>query len=159
MGRNKKEAFVFTAIMCFFMVLVMSFYNVALVGGFSGTLVRDALGGFLPALAVALVLDVFVVGKIAKGLAGKLLKPTDPLVKKILLVSLFMVCGMAGCMSFFGTAMHYGLNDEALSHYLPTYGLNFVFALPLQLVLVGPLTRFLFQKLYPVTASPAEKAA
>lgn len=153
MGRNKKEALVFTSIMCFFMVLVMSFYNMVLVDGWSASLVSRAMAGFLPALAVALVLDIFVVSKVAKGLAGRLLRPADPFVKKILLISLFMVIGMAGCMSLFGTFMHYGFTGEAFRHYLPTYGLNFLFALPLQLAVVGPLTRFIFTRIYPAPAA------
>lgn len=67
MGRNKKEAFLFTFIMCFLMVLGMSIYNVALMEGWSGTLVKDVIVGYLPAFIVALILDVFVVGKVAKG--------------------------------------------------------------------------------------------
>jgi hypothetical protein len=157
MGRNKKEALVFTSIMCFFMVLIMCFYNVILNLGFTGDVFKEVGKALIPALAVALVLDIFVVGKIAKGIAHKVLKPKDPMVKKILLISFFMVLGMALCMSLFGTLTHYGFNAEALSHWLPTYGLNFIFALPLQLVVVGPLTRFIFMKIYPPV--PMQQAA
>jgi hypothetical protein len=152
MGRNKKEAFIFTSIMCVFMVLIMSFYNVILINGFSNTLLKEVAVGFFPALVVALILDVFVVGKIAKGLAHRILKESSPLIQKVLLISFFMVSGMAMSMSFFGTVMHYGFSGDILSHYLPTFGHNFIFALPLQLVLVGPLTRFLFMKIYPAPA-------
>lgn len=148
MGRNRKEALVFTSIMCFFMVLVMCFYNVLLAEGFSGGVAGKVAQAFLPALAVALILDVFIVGKIAKGVAGRILRNNNSTVLKILTISFFMVCGMALCMSLFGTVTHYGFDDQLLSRWLPSFGLNFIFALPLQLLLVGPLTRFLFMKLY-----------
>lgn len=149
MGRNKKEALVFTSMMCFFMVLIMCFYNVILANGFAASMFREVGIALIPALAVALILDILVVGKLAKGIARKLLQPNAPMVKKILTISFFMVCGMAFCMSLFGTLMHYGFNTGAFRHWMPTYGLNFIFALPLQLLIVGPLTRFLFMKLYP----------
>lgn len=82
MGKNKKEALIFTSMTCFLMVVGMSFYNVIIsVGATSGVFIQVA-AGLLPALAVALVLDIFVVSKIAKGLAFKLLKPSDPVIKK-----------------------------------------------------------------------------
>ncbi|WP_379136322.1 DUF2798 domain-containing protein [Paenibacillus sp. sgz500958] len=148
MGRNKKEALVFTSIMCFFMVLVMCFYNVILVQGLSGSVFKEVGIAILPALAIALILDVFVVGKVAKGLAHKLIKATDPVIRKVLTISFFMVSGMALCMSLFGSLMHYGFSSDALSRWLPTFGINFIFALPLQMLLVGPLTRFLFIRIY-----------
>lgn len=154
MGRNPKEAFVFTSIMCTLMVLVMSFYNVFLVKGWTSSLWTEAMIGFLPALAVALILDVFVVGRLAKGLANRLIGPSAPMVKKVLTISFLMVCGMASCMSLFGTLAHYGFHPDSFRHYPDTLGLNFIFALPLQLLVVGPATRFLFMRLYPAGPAP-----
>lgn len=158
MGRNKKEALVFTSIMCFWMVLVMCFYNVALSTGFTPAIFKEAAAAFLPALAVALVLDIFLVGKIAKGLAFKLLKPNAHPVQKVLLISTFMVCGMALCMSLFGTLMHQGFSLDLPLRWLKTYGLNLLAALPLQLLIVGPLTRFIFTRLY-LSKNPAGLAS
>ncbi len=148
MGRNKKEMLVFTSVMCFFMVLFMCLYNVMLAEGFTTAIFAGAAVAFFPALAVALVLDIFIVGKIAKGLAFKLLAPDDHPVKKVLVISTCMVLGMAFCMSLFGTLMHGGLEPGLLLRWLKTYGLNLLAALPLQLLIVGPLTRFIFTRLY-----------
>ncbi|MEF2967025.1 DUF2798 domain-containing protein [Paenibacillus sp. M1] len=158
MGRNKKEAFVFTLLMCFFMVTGMNFYNVALFTGFSKSLIPEFAVGFLPAFIVALVLDVFIVGKFAKGLAGKIAKEHDPMIKKVLLISCFMVMGMVICMSLYGTIAHYGFTNHFVTDYLTTVCLNLICALPLQLVVVGPLTRFLFSKIYPVGMSKQKLA-
>lgn len=147
MGRNKKEMLLFTSIMCFFMVLFMCVYNVMLAEGFTTAIFAEAAVAFFPALAVALVLDIFIVGKVAKGLAFKLLAPDAPPVKKVLVISICMVLGMALCMSLFGTLMHGGTDSGLLLRWLQTYGLNLLAALPLQLLVVGPLTRFLFTRI------------
>ncbi|AIQ20386.1 hypothetical protein H70357_29530 [Paenibacillus sp. FSL H7-0357] len=153
MGRNKKEALVFTCMMCVLMVVGMSFYNVMLNTGLTHTLFRDVAIGLLPALVVALFCDVVIVSKAAKGLAFRLVKPADPMIKKVLFISFFMVCGMVLCMSLYGTLAHYGFGDNFLRHYLSTAGLNIICALPLQLIVVGPLTRFLFTRIYPVNSA------
>ncbi|WP_379159967.1 DUF2798 domain-containing protein [Paenibacillus sp. sgz5001063] len=155
MGTNKKEAFIFTAIMCTFMVLFMSIYNVVLSTGWTSRVITEVAIGFVPALIVGLFMDVVVVSRIAKGIAFKLIKPTDPTIKKVLTISFFMVCGMVLCMSLYGTLAHYGFRGNFLAHYLSTVGYNFICALPLQFIIVGPLTRFLFMRIFPVQVHAA----
>lgn len=157
MGKNKKEALIFTSMMCFLMVVGMSFYNVIITKGATASVFADVAAGLIPALVVALFLDIVVVGKIAKGIAFKLVKPASPMIKKVLFISFFMVCGMVLCMSLYGTLAHYGFGDNFLRHYLQTAGLNFICALPLQLIIVGPLTRFLFTRIFP--AGPSMQSA
>lgn len=152
MGRNKKEALLFTFIMCALMVLGMSIYNVALMEGWSSTLVKGVVIGYVPAFIVAFILDVFVVGKVAKGIAHKLVKENDPMIKKIMFISFFMVTGMVLFMSFYGAVLHVGFSSELPMAYLSAIGKNFIVALPLQIILVGPLTRFIFVKITPATA-------
>lgn len=158
MERNKKETFVFTLIMCFFMVLGMSIYNVALTAGFSTKIISGVAAGFLPAFIVALALDVFVVGKFAKGLAAGLVKEQDPMIKKVMLISSFMVTGMVICMSLYGTVAHYGITDQFPAQYLKMIGMNFICALPLQMLVVGPLTRLLFGKIYSLKSTGQKMA-
>ncbi|QUL54131.1 DUF2798 domain-containing protein [Paenibacillus tritici] len=156
MGSNKKEALIFTSMMCFCMVVFMSFYNVIMVNGVSSRLFADVAAGLLPALAVALFCDIVVVGRIAKGLAFKIVKSSAPKIRKVLTISCFMVCGMVILMSLYGTLAHYGFGDNFFRHYFSVLGLNFICALPLQLIVVGPLTRFLFSRMFPVqTAAPS----
>lgn len=63
MPTNKKEGIIFTSLMCFLMVLGMSVYNLWLHGDlyFSNLLI-----GLVPGFIVAFILDVFIVGVIAK---------------------------------------------------------------------------------------------
>ncbi|MEK3717368.1 DUF2798 domain-containing protein [Paenibacillus sp. FSL R7-0333] len=155
MGSNKKEALIFTSMMCFCMVVFMSFYNVIIANGLNSRLFTDVAVGLLPALAVALFCDIVVVGRIAKGLAFKIVKPSAPQIRKVLTISCFMVCGMVILMSLYGTLAHFGFGDNFFRHYFSILGLNFICALPLQLLVAGPLTRFLFSRMFPVrTAAP-----
>lgn len=61
-----------------------------------------------------------------------------------------MVIGMVFFMSFYGMAMmylHNGLHGESfVSMYFSIFIKNFIMAYPLQLIIMGPLVRFLFGK-------------
>ena len=151
MGKNKKEKFVFTLMMCALMVFIMSAYNIFLLEGFSNNFLKDLLIGFFFFFCVALFLDVFVVGKIAKSLHSKIVKEDDALIKKIILMSFFMVCGMVLFMSFYGTFINIGFSPLLLKAYPNAIIHNFIFALPLQLIIVSPIVRTAFVRIYPQT--------
>ncbi|NLK76317.1 MAG: DUF2798 domain-containing protein [Clostridiales bacterium] len=53
-----------------------------------------------------------------------------------------------GFASIIGVYHGYGFTTNFLPHYLLTYCRNFVMALPLQLLLVGPLARMIFRKTF-----------
>lgn len=137
--------------MCALMVLGMSIYNVLLSEGFSNQLWRSVVLGYIPAFVVALFLDLFIVGKLAKSLANKLV-PTSGhgiSVKKIMVISCLMVSGMVLLMSFYGAFLHVGFTSQLPKAYLTAIWTNFICALPLQLLIVGPVTRKIFTKLFP----------
>lgn len=135
--------------MCALMVLGMSIYNVMLMKGASLQLLWDVIAGYVPAFLVALILDIFVVGKVAKLCANKIIPAKKPTIKKVLLISFFMVSGMVLLMSLYGALLHVGLSDKLPQAYLTAVWTNFVCALPLQLLIVGPITRSIFNKLFP----------
>lgn len=138
MPTSKKEGIFFTILMCSLMVLGMSTYNLILHNSFS---FMALLIGFFPGFIVALFLDVFVVGKVAKALARKLpIQSTNPLYM-ILAISTAMVIGMVLFMSFYGTIISYGFQKGMLAIYGLTILQNFIVALPLQLLFVGPVSR------------------
>lgn len=151
MGKNKKERFVFTLMMCALMVFIMSGYNLFLLEGFSSNFLKHLLIGYLPGFFVALFLDVFVVGKLAKALYHKVINEDDKLIKKIVLMSLFMVCGMVLFMSFYGAFINIGFSPLLIKAYPIAVVHNFIFALPLQLIIVSPIVRMTFVRIYPQT--------
>jgi len=163
MPRNLKEEVVFTAIMAGLMVLVMTSYNVAMAQGVSSSLFLAILKAYPLGLLVAIILDLLVVGPIAKGVAFKYII-NDYMKKRTVLIgitiSVLMVLGMVTLMSLFGITVEGKLTE---GHVLATYGhtwiFNLILALPLQLLIVGPIARGVLGKMQQATAAKAPAAA
>lgn len=152
MGQTKFQKFIFTLMMCFCMVLGMTIYNMILNDGFSSDFFNNLLNDFWLGFFVALILDIFIVGKIAKPIALKIVKPnenTKP-IKIILAISCCMVVGMVLFMSMYGAIIAVGFNSTALKIYPLCIARNFIMALPLNLLIVSPLVRVFFNKIFPV---------
>jgi uncharacterized membrane protein len=70
----------------------------------------------------------------------------------IVSISFFMVIGMVLFMSLYGLGTAYFSNhltgESILESYFSFVIKNFIFAFPLQLLIVGPLVRYLFNKLF-----------
>lgn len=133
MPKTKKEGLIFTLCMCSMMVLGMSAYNLLLHGHFSlGALASGFPAGFM----VAFILDVVVVGKVAKKVAFSL-----PVSQEVLpiVISCSMVVGMVTAMSLFGLLMEAGVGAFGWHDYLQGWLTNFVMAIPLQLLVVRPV--------------------
>ncbi|MTV81610.1 DUF2798 domain-containing protein [Secundilactobacillus folii] len=156
MPRNFKEEVVFTAIMAGLMVLVMVGYNVVLVEGFTKSLPLHTLVEYPGGLVVAVILDMLVVGKIAKGLAFKYII-NDYMKKNVVLIgitiSVLMVIGMVTCMSLFGIIMAGHVSLAAYGH---AWIFNIIMALPLQLFIVGPIARAILGKMQAASDQTAE---
>ena len=155
MGKNKMENFIFTSIVCFFMILGMSSYNSILKNGFNSSIISGVFIPFIPIFFIALAIDWFLVGPLAKKIAGFLTNENTVFIKKILLISFFMVTGMSLCMSFLATILGYGLKSGFLVMFIKTELKNFIMAFPLQIILAGPLSRLIFFKIFPVEAIKA----
>lgn len=149
MFKNKKEHFIFILMICTTMVFIMSCYNVAMIEGFSLNIFKHALMGFPLAFIYALIGDIFIVGKIVKVITSKILKPDDSMAKVGICMSFFTGCGMVLWMSLFGVVMNVGLSSNFIFVYGSAIVTNFIFAIPLNLLIVSPLMRFLFFKMFP----------
>ncbi|MFD2705747.1 DUF2798 domain-containing protein [Salibacterium lacus] len=136
--------------MCFGMVLVMTVYNLYINDMFSTITFTEGMLHFLTAFVIAFMLDMFVVGPNAKKTAGKAVGGAGNKVYMSLAVSTCMVIGMAFFMSIYGlitTYTHTGYQtDSILLDYPAVFGKNFIVALPLQIIVIGPLLRFIFMK-------------
>ena len=155
MPQNKRESLIYTVLMCFVMVLWMSIYNAALqYGKLDFEVLAAARIGFPIAYVFAMCCDWFFVSKLAKGFAfGFLVKPEDSVLKKVVCASSCMVVPMVLIMSLYGAvegAVHTGGWNGILSAWLFNIPRNFVMALPLQLLIAGPLVRKVFRGLFPV---------
>lgn len=147
---TKKESLQFGLMMCFGMVLVMTMYNFYLNGMIGKMTFYEGMTDFFIAFIIALILDLFLVGPNAKKLALKLTANTKNKLYTVLTISTFMVIGMALFMSVFGlvtTILHSEYNSNfIMGDYLSVFGKNLIMALPLQILVMGPLVRFIFIK-------------
>lgn len=154
MPQNKRESLIYTVMMCFFMVLWMSIYNVAFqYEAFNLKIVVTGWIGFPIAYLLAMCCDWFLVSKLAKGFAFRyLIKPDDGPLKKILCISGAMVVGMVVIMSLYGaceSAFHTGNWSTVPGNWLANIPRNFIMALPVQFLIAGPLVRRVFRSVFP----------
>ncbi|MGQ3477259.1 hypothetical protein [Paenibacillus sp. TY11] len=150
MPTTKKENFYFGLMMCLGMVVFMTFYNLY-TNGLIGTIsLKVMLLQFILCFITAFVLELFIVGPVAKKIAFSLSYDKSKKVLVILSLSCCMVIGMVLCMSLYGLGTAYFFNslpgDSLLKNYFSLVFKNFIFAFPLQLLIVGPLVRYLFVK-------------
>lgn len=155
MPQNKRESLIYTIMMCFVMVLWMSIYNVSLhEGGLGIDSIRAGWIGFPIAYIIAMCCDWFLVSKVAKHVAFRyLVKPTSSSTMKVIAVSCCMVIPMVIIMSLFGgieVCLTTGTWSSLPIIWLTNIPMNFIMALPLQLLLAGPFIRFVFRKTFPL---------
>ncbi|MGA5691502.1 DUF2798 domain-containing protein [Cytobacillus pseudoceanisediminis] len=150
MPTTRKERLYFGSMMCFGMVVVMTIYNMFMNDLFGMISFKGIVIQFILAYVIALALDLFFVGPLARKIVSSLPfnKRNVPLF--VISMSTCMVFGMAFCMSFYGLVtsyLHVGIQNGTLyKDYLHIFTMNFIFALPFQLVVMGPIIRMLFIK-------------
>lgn len=150
MPRNFKEALIFTCLMCTMMVLFMSTWNLFVIGKLS---ISNVIGGFIPGFACAFLIDMIVIGPLAKNLVKKLPFKLEKRWQKIVAISSLMVVGMVSSMSFYGLFV----NNLSLSLYPKIWLTNFVAALPLNLLVVGPIARFILGSIQNINSLQIEQ--
>ncbi len=159
MFKNKKEHFIFILMICTTMVYIMTCYNVALIEGFSSKVFLHGLFGFPVAFVFALIGDIFIIGKIVGKIAPKFIKENDSMAKRGILMSFFTCCGMVLWMSAFGVVHNMGFGP----HFFAAYGVgivrNVIVAMPLNLLIVSPLVRAIFFKMFPPEFNKSESVA
>lgn len=143
MPKTKNEGIFFTSLMCFLMVLGMSIYHLLLHQDFS---MINLFMGLVFGFIVAFIFDVFVVGIVAKKIAFScsFIDKTKP-IQLILTISSLMVLGMVTFMSLFGLVVEGGFGALSVAAYLNAWKMNFIVALPYQLLIVGPFSRFVLK--------------
>lgn len=158
MPKNFKEELLFTAVMAGLMVLVMAGYNITLADGFSNHFIREVLVGYPLALIVAAICDLGIIGPGVKYIFFHFII-NDYMKKKqiriALTISVMMVAGMVTLMSLFGMVVTQNFGGNVFLTYLHTWIFNLFMALPLQLLIVGPIARAILGAVQKRTA-PAE---
>ena len=148
MPKNKFQDVVFTIIMATVMVYGMVVYNVALnMGGVTNQTFVIALSELPIMVPIAFVLEFFIVGKIARGLAFSVMDPkTDKPQFITYAISICICCIMCPIMSLI--AMFLFKDTHSFGTWIQTWGMNFPMALLYQLFYCGPFVRLIFRSLF-----------
>ncbi len=146
MPRTRGESIFFTAITAWMMVYVMTLYNTVLAtGSFTNIVFLIALKGMWVEYVIIALLAYFISSRLAKLCAFKIVQPGDRPIFIILTIQTFTVIWQVAFASVIGVYHGCGFTGNFIPNYLTTYCKNFIMALPLQLIIVGPLARLIFR--------------
>ncbi|MCR6109964.1 hypothetical protein HXA35_06365 [Bacillus sp. A301a_S52] len=156
MPTTRRESFQFGVMMCFGMVVVMSVYNLTINGLIGVVSLQAVLIQLMLSLVFAFLAEWFIVGPLARKITFSLPFTKVKKVYMILTMSVCIVTGMVLVMSFYGlvtSIMANTLGEQPLLYrYFSIVFKNLIFALPLQLLVMGPLVRFVFIKFVKTTS-------
>lgn len=160
MPQTKLQNIVFTIIMAIIMVYGMVVYNVALnTGSVTNATFGMALHELPIMVPIAIILEYFIVEKLATRLAFTVVRPTDRPQIITYAISTMIVCLMCPTMSLIATLL---FKTPSFGIWIQTWGLNMPVALIWQLLFAGPLTRLIFRSLFRkqlTSSSPQEPAS
>lgn len=146
MPRTRGESIFFTAITAWMMVYVMTLYNTVLAtGSFTNIVFLIALKGMWVEYVIIALLAYFISSRLAKLCAFKIVQPGDRPIFIILTIQTFTVIWQVAFASVIGVYHGCSFTGNFIPNYLTTYCKNFIMALPLQLIIVGPLARLIFR--------------
>lgn len=147
--QSKKEGFLYGSIICVITVIVMLMLNIGTVfGGFPKEAIL-AIIKLLPIIwCVAMLLENFVVGKIANKLVEKFSEKTDGFNSHILFNILFCVTGMSAIMTIVGSLIGNGLSLEPFRTFFSHWPRNFCVAFWCEILLAQPTARFVMKAIH-----------
>ena len=150
MPKNKFQEVVFTVIMVFFMVYAMICYNISLnIGGMKNEVFLSAFHELVIMGPIAFVLDFFIVGKIAKAKAFKMVNiEKDNPFHLVLAISFVSVIFMCPLMSLAATLLFKNAGSEFIAVWIETTVKNFPMALFWQIFFAGPIVRAVFGAIF-----------
>lgn len=145
MPKTKLQGVIFTIIMAFVMVYAMVCYNISIdKGGMSNEIFLLAFHEMPIMWPIAFILEFFVVERLSKKLAFRLVSPEDKPIFILLAISSMIVCLMCPTMSLIATILFKHPGSEIIAVWLQTTLLNFPVALCWQIFFAGPLVRNVF---------------
>ena len=147
MPKTKFQNVIFTLMMAFLMVYAMICYNISLnIGGMSNQVFLMAFGEMKIMWPVAFVLELFVVERLSKKLAFRIVSPEDKPIFITLAICSMIVCLMCPMMSFIATLLFKNAGNNFIAVWFQTTVMNFPMALCWQIFFAGPLVRNVFGK-------------
>lgn len=149
MPKTKTQSIIFTTITAWIMVYIMTLYNTVLVSGtFTNTTFLIVFKTMWVEFIIIGLCAYFISSPIAKKLAFRVVKPEDRSIAIIFAIQVFTVVCQVTLASILGVYCDYGFDSQFIPNYLMTYCKNFIMALPIQLFIAGPISRFLFRHFF-----------
>lgn len=145
MPKTKLQNIIFTLIMAFVMVYAMVCYNIALdKGGMTNEIFLLAFHEIPIMWPIAYILEYFVVEKLSRKLAFRMISPEDKPIFITLAISSMIVCLMCPVMSFIATCLFMHPGSQIIALWLQKTVQNFPMALCWQIFFAGPGVRNAF---------------
>ena len=150
MPKTKLQNFIFTSMMAFLMVYAMICYNIAIAtGGMTNQVFIMAFQETIVMWPIAIILELFVVEKIAQSLTFRLVdSQADHLFHITIILCSMIVCLMCPMMSFIATFLFKNAGIHFIAVWLQTTVINFPMALGWQIFFAGPLIRKIFRQIF-----------
>lgn len=150
MPKTKFQNVIFTLMMALVMVYAMICYNISLnKGGMSGEVFLLAFHELIIMWPLAFVLEMFVVERLARKLAFRIVTPgQDRPIFITLAISSMIVCLMCPTMSLAATILFKDPGANIIPIWLETTALNFPMAFFWQIFFAGPLVRTIFGAIF-----------
>lgn len=146
MQKSKLQSFIFTCVMAFVMVYALVCYNIGIdKGGLSNEVFLLAFHEIPIMWPIAVILEMFVVEKLAVKLAFRFVDPkqSSPFMVTVAISSM-IVCLMCPTMSLIATILFSGVDSQIVANWIQKLALNFPMALCWQIFFAGPFVRNLF---------------
>ena len=156
MPKTRFQSVVFTAITAWMMVYCMTLYNTVLAtGAFTNKTFLYALRGMWLEYLIIFLCAFFIAGHVAKYFAFRVVQPGDRPIFIIFAIQTFTVITQVFFASIIATIKIHGFTYLFLPQFLTAYCINFIMALPLQLIIAGPLARLIFRSIFLRTGKKA----
>lgn len=149
MPKTKFQSVIFTAMMVFVMVYIMTVYTISLkTGALSYQVFYLAIKEMWLEYLVVFCLIFFVITNTAKKLAFRIIEPgsTQP-VFMILAIQCFTVCQIVPVITLFATLVHNGITANWFCQWIQLAVTCFPMALCIQVFFAGPLVRLIFRQI------------
>lgn len=157
MPRNKKEEIIFGVIICAIMVFFMGLLNISVhLGGFNIESIKTNFIAFPVTFIIAFILEGLVVGKINHMLLEKFVSKGDSKNSYILFNCFFIVTLMSLIMTIIGGLLGGDNIITILSEFFIRWPRNFCAAFFLNLLIAGPVSRFVLKYIQSRTSTANE---
>ena len=153
MPRSKKEGHLLSIIMSLIMIYVMAALNNDVrIGSFAAqswllALQRLPLGFF-----VGILCDLCICTPLSRKIVSSIAKKGDREIYQVFILRFCMVVLMTICMTIFGIAAGGTWGREGIRDFFVYLPYNFTIALPIQMVLVAPMSLNIARKICGLTA-------